>query len=74
MSGKVCANCGQKVIGFQCLRPKCQSYFQEQLEQRIQNKLSDYQKEIELLSSSESNSLTLEDYQNLKKIKIEVNK
>jgi hypothetical protein len=74
MTNKVCANCGQKVVGTQCFRPKCQAYFQQRQEQRIQTKLPDYQSEIELLQSYEVSTLTLEDYTNLKKIKTEANK
>jgi hypothetical protein len=47
VNGKVCANCGQKVVGTQCLRPKCQAYFQQKQEQRIQTNYQELARRIE---------------------------
>ena len=59
MTNRVCAYCGQKVVGSECLRPKCKEYFQKRQEQRAKQKLPDYQKEVKLLNSYESNSFNL---------------
>lgn len=70
---EICVQCGRKVLG-ECLNPKCKEYWQKLWENKIDGRITDYQKEVGHLKKVDAGILSLEDYSEVKKMKLEVNK